>query len=318
MTADATVQCQCPGCGQICAFKATYAGRIARCLNCQQRFTIPSRSGSPAIAQEAACATPVPGFYTNAVPKGLKAFAHRDSRTGLVFCAALVLFHFLLGNEDLSVTLPGFRPPLIIGWVVTVISFGCFAWYSMEIVVNSSMDVESLPPVEPGSGFEFIWLVIKSCYLLFISLVVALLPASMISAVCESFGFHSGAVYFLFAALCLLLWPMNLAIIAMDVPWWRIFRYDLIVTAVVKSFMPYLFTALVTLAAFSIVWLGLGYFATHADLSFAAAFGLLALRVGGASLFLFSMRLIGVYLRHYSALCPDLWFTPPPQAPDVR
>ena len=254
MTEETTIQCNCPQCGRVCAFKACYAGRRARCLNCQARFTIPTHPGRAAALQNPEPLRPLPGFYANALHGGVKAFIHRESLVGLIFCAVLVTFHFLLGDVDLSFTLFAFRPPLVIGWVVTLVTFGCFAWYSMEIIVAARMGVEPLPPVEPGRGFEFIWLVIKSCYLFAVTLIVALLPASFVSAWFEYCGVNIGPLYYIFAALCLLLWPINLAIIALEVPLWRIFRYDLLVVAIVKTFVPYVFTAVLTLAAFFVLY----------------------------------------------------------------
>lgn len=314
MTEQTAIQCQCPQCGRVCAFKADYAGRRARCLNCQARFIIPTRPGRPAALQEPEPARPLPGFYANALKGGLKTFAHRESRVGLIFAAALVIFHFFLGNEDLSFSLPGFRPPLLIGWITTVVTFGCFAWYSMEVIVAARMGVEPLPPVEPGAGFEFIWLVIKSCYLFAVTLIVALLPASFISAWFEYCGMAIGPWYYVLAALCLLLWPINLAIIALEVPLWRIFRYDLLVAAIAKTVVPYCFTAGLALAAFFVLYLGVGHFAGD-EITGLAVLGLLGLRLAGAGLFLFAMRIVGVYCLHYAEMFPDLWVTPPPQPP---
>lgn len=313
MTTETSIQCECPHCGRVCGFKPCYAGRTARCLNCNTRFVIPQRTGLPAVSCPTAAAEPLPGFYANALKGGLEAFSRLDSAIGLVFCAALVVAHFLLGNVDLSVTLPGFRLLMVIGWGVTFIAFGGFSWYSMEIIAAARLGLKPLPPVEPGTGLEFLWLAVKSCYLFFVSLVVALLPASIISAAVESLGGELGQFYYVIAALCLLLWPMSLAIIATELPVWRIFRYDLIVAAVAKTFVPYLFTAIITLTAFALIWLGIGTFATHEDMTLAAGLGWLALRLAGAMLFLFAMRTIGVYCLHYADVFPRLWVTPAPQ-----
>jgi len=307
-----TIQCDCPHCKRVCAFKDEYAGRTARCLNCQTRFVIPSQNSQPARLLKPQSAAAQPGFYAHALKDGLKAFAHRDSTVGLIFCAALVAFHFVLGNVDLSFTLGGFRPPLVIGWITTIITFGLFSWYCLETINTAYLGIHALPPVEPGAGFEFFGAVFKSCYLFPITLVIALLPASFISAAMEFLGVPLGGFYYGLAALCLLLWPMNLAIIALNVPMWRIFRYDLLVKTITKSLTPYLLTALTTLAAFFIVFLGMGYFATGETLSTAALTGLLALRIAGAWLFLFAMRIIGVCVLHHAELCPDLWTTESP------
>lgn len=317
MSEETTIQCDCPHCGRICGFKSRFAGRVARCLNCHTRFVIPSESGRPARPLKPQTAKARPGFYGNALKGSFKAFVHRESRVGLIFYAALVVFHFLLGDKDLSFTLPGFRPPLLIGWAVTLITFGCFAWYSMETLLDARMDGESLPAVELGAGFEFLWNVIKSCYLFLVALLAALLPASLISAWFEFFGIGLGWLYYVLVLLCLLLWPMNLAIIALEVPWWRIFRYDLLIRAIVKTCRPYVFTTLMALAAFGVVFLSMGLFVSQGDAGTAAALGLLVLRLAGAAFFLFAMRIIGVYCRHYSEICPELWVAQPPQTPGL-
>ena len=311
-----TIQCDCPHCGRVCAFKDDYAGRTARCLNCQSRFVIPLHDGRPARLLTPLKAEPIAGFYGNAILGSFKAFVHRDSLVGVIFCTALVGFHFALGNVDLSFTLFAFRPPLVLGWVTTFITFGLFSWYSLETISNACLGIPSLPLVEPGSGFDFIWVVIKSCYLAAITLVLALLPASFVSAVIEYFGVPLGWGYFVLAVPCFLLWPINLAIVAMNVPMWRIFRYDLLVRAIAKSFWPYLCTTLLTLTAFCVCYFGVGFFVTDKDTSMMEALGLLGLRVGGVWLFLFAMRVIGVYCLHYADLSPELWTTESPtQAP---
>lgn len=315
MTDQTTIQCDCPRCGRVCGFKACYAGRTARCLSCDTRFVIPQHTGLPAAPCTEAPAAPLPGFYANAFKGSLKAFVQPQSIVGWVFCAALVTAHFLLGDVDLSITLPGFRLLLLVGWVVTLITFGCFAWYCMEIIVTTRLGLEFLPPVEPGAGFEFIWNVIKSCYLFVVSLVVALLPAAFIGAGLESLGIEPGRLFFLIVALCLLLWPMNLALIANEAPLWRVFRCNLLVAAIAKTFIPYLLTAVITVAAFFVLWQGMGYFASNEETATIAAIGLLAFRWAGAALFIFAMRIIGVYCLHYADLCPELWITPPPQIP---
>ncbi len=315
MTTETTIQCDCPQCGRVCGFKSCYAGRTARCLNCNTRFVIPAHTGQAADPCPQPSAKPLPDFYANALKGGIKAFVHPQSKVGLVFCMALVAAHFLLGDVDLSFTVLAFRPPFVIGWFVTVFTFGCFAWYCMEIAVNTRMDTDAFPPVDIGAGFDLLWLIVKSAYLFAVTLIVALLPASFLSAWFEYFNINIGGLYYPIAAICLLLWPMDIAIIAMEVPVWRIFRYDLIVAAIAKTFRAYLFTVLVTLTAFSLLWLGLEYFATNDEITLQTALGLLVLRLVGASMFIFAMRIIGVYCLHHADVCPDLWITPPPQRP---
>lgn len=310
-----TIQCDCPHCKRVCAFKDEYAGRTARCLNCQSRFVIPSQNSRPAQLLNPLPATPLPGFYANAIKGSVKAFAHRDSMVGLIFCTVLVVFHFVLGNVDLSFTLGGFRPPLIIGWITTIVTFGLFSWYCLETISAACLGIHSLPPVEPGAGFEFLAAVFKSCYLFPITLIIALLPASLISALTEILGIPLGGFYYGLAAVCLLLWPMNLAIIALNVPMWRIFRYDLLIKAIAKTFTPCLFMTLTTLAAFFAAFMGVGVFATSPETPPSVLAGLLALRIAGAWLFLFAMRTIGVYVLHYADLCPNLWATESPVQP---
>ena len=305
-----TIQFDCPHCGQICAFKSKHAGRTARCLKCDAHFTIPAQTGQPARLFDTIPPAPQPYFYVNAIKGSLQAFAHRESIVGQVFCAALVIFHFVLGNVDLSFTLLNFRPPLAIGWVTTLVTFGLFSWYCLETINTTYLGVDSLPPIEPGFGFEFFILLFRSCYLFLVTFVIALLPASVISALFESFQMPLGPFYYILAALCLLIWPINLAIIALNVPMWRIFRYDLLLTAIFKTFKPYLFTAIFTVMAFSLVYRGMAAFATDIETPAHILIGLLLLRLAGAFLFLFAMRIIGTYCLHHADLCPKLWAIP--------
>ena len=61
------------------------------------------------------------------------------------------------------------------------------------------------------------------------------------------------------------------------------------------------------LTAFALIWVQIGYFATSEEITFTVAVGLLALRLTGTAMFLFAMRMIGVYCRHYADVCPSLW-----------
>jgi hypothetical protein len=65
--------------------------------------------------------------------------------------------------------------------------------------------------------------------------------------------------------------------------------------------------------AFSLVYKGMGAFATDSQTPLYRLLGLLLLRLAGALLFLFAMRIIGTYCLHYADLCPKLWAIPSPR-----
>ena len=103
--------------------------------------------------------------------------------------------------------------------------------------------------------------------------------------------------------------PMILCMIGSGVAPWKVCRYDLIIRVIVKTFRPYLLSAVITFIALLSVYFTVGFFSTNPDTHRPAVGVMLALRLVAVFLMLFAMRTIGLYARHYYHCFPDIFDT---------
>ena len=183
-----SIICYCPKCKQTCGFKDVYAGRLARCLNCDSQFIIPLENDQMGELIAPEPETPLEGFYRAVLIDGWKVFIQKESLLGLVLCIALTCLHFFVGDTDYSFLLPGFSPPLALGWVATIISAGMLLWYFMEIINNAAMDNDFLPSFDIGDGFSFFGGIFKSIYLFVAAFCISAIPAGLILAGLDLIG----------------------------------------------------------------------------------------------------------------------------------
>lgn len=291
-----TISCPCPKCGRICGFKDVYAGRRARCLSCQTRFIIPAADGEPAADIPDQPAEPLPGFYRAVLKDNIRAFFQPESLFGIIICITLTAFHFFLGDRDYSVSLPGFRLPGFVGWIVTAVTAGYLLWYYMETINESAFGCDTLPDIFSGGGFAFIGEAVKSIYCFAVAFVIALVPAFVIINLLNAAGIAWQPLEIAVVAVCLTGVPLVLAMLALGIAPWMLFRFDRIAVIIVKTFRPYCLTAAVTLAALLLVALTVGFFAASESAPPAP------LMLAG----LFAMRTIGLYARHYFPQFPEL------------
>jgi hypothetical protein len=301
-----TISCMCPQCGRVCGFKDVYAGRKARCLACSTRFIIPAADGSAARPVPDEPQEPLPGFFRAVLRDTFSVFAQKESLFGIILCIALTCFHFFAGNKDFSYTMGRFRPPLAVGWVVTFCCAGYLLWYCMEIINTTIMDNDFLPEIFIGEGFAFLIESAKSIYLFIAAVVITALPGSAITALLETVGVSHTGLNTAIVLLSLLMFPMMLCMLGSGVAPWKLFRYDLIIRIIVKTFMPYLLTAVVTVAALFAIYLTIGFFAQDVKTGLLTVSVLLTARLTAVFVLLFAMRTIGLYARHYLGCFPDL------------
>lgn len=301
-----TISCTCPQCGRVCGFKDQYAGRRARCLACNARFIIPAADGIRALPVQPSAQEPLPGFFRAVLADNCKAFFQKESLLGIILCAALTSFHFFAGDADYSFTLGRFRPPLIVGWIVTFGCGGCLLWYCMEIISSTFLENDSLPDIFIGSGFAFLGESLKNIYLFIAAAAVAALPGTAVTALLELFGLSYTGLQTAVVLLSLTMWPMMLALMGVGAAPWKLFRYDLIIRMIAKTLGAYLLTAAIAFAALSAVYGTIGLFAQDIQ-SAAGMLAALAARLAAAGMLLFAMRTIGLYVRHYSRCFPELF-----------
>ena len=300
-----TISCKCPKCGQLCGFKDIYAGHRARCLQCSTAFIIPEQDGDVGQSLPQEPAGPLPGFYKAVLKENFKAFIQRESIIGLVLCIALTCFHFFIGDKDYSISLPGFRLPLFVGWVVTFITAGYLLWYCVETINTTAFECDFLPDIYIGDGFAFVKEIAKSIYFFIVAFAIALIPAAIMINLLDAIGVSWQWLNTTILILSLTTVPMVLSMLACGIAPWMLFRFDRIFVIITKTLGPYMLTTAITVFAFSLVFLTVGFFATHSEMTPSAAVMLTARLVAVFST-LFAMRTIGLYARHYFDCFPEL------------
>ena len=250
---------------------------------------------------------PLPHFYRVVLLENWKGLFRKESLLGLVFCIVMPCFQFFLGDLDYSFTMPGFRPPLIIGWITQIITLGSLSWYFFQTVGSTFLYPESLPELDIGFGFEYIGNLFKSLYFFIVAVVLALMPGMVVGTFLESYDMLPGGLQgILFVFSCFFL-ALFLALFGMEMPVWIIFRVDLLIRAILKTIRPYLVTALITIIAFGVWLASLWTFYSNKNMTTLKSVLHLSWRIAGVILMLYAMRTIGFYCRHYAHTCPWLW-----------
>ena len=302
-----TISCTCPKCDRFCGFKDAHAGRKVRCLTCNSHFIVPDHDGQTARLLKPEPEAPLPGFYRAALVDNFKVFIQKESLFGIILCIALTCFHFFVGDEDYSFTLGRFRPPLMIGWLVTFCCAGYLLWYFMETINTTTVGNDFLPEISIGAGFDFIGESAKSIYLFIAAFAIAVIPGAGLAALLEKLGASYSWLNVIIIMLSLSMVPMILCMLGSGVAPWKVFRYDLIIRIIAKTFRPYCFSTVITFIALLAVYFTVGFFATNPDINPPNIPVMLGLRLAAVFIMLFAMRTIGLYGRHYCHCFPDLF-----------
>jgi DNA-directed RNA polymerase subunit RPC12/RpoP len=297
----------CPKCKLFCAVTEKYAGRRVRCTHCASRFIVPAKAGlQPTLCKDIP-EPPLPQFYRVIFLRNWIGLIQKDSLVGLVFCIIMPCFQFFIGNLDYSIYMPGFNLLMPIGWITQFITLASLSWYFFHTIGCTYLYPDTLPEVDIGFGFEYFGNLFKSLYLFIVAVLLAMMPAMIIGRLLESSPLLvTGVRVGLFIFSCFFL-ALFLALFGMELPTWIVFRIDLLARAVIKTFRPYIVTALITMFAFA-VWLGsLTTFNDNKEMSLVKTGLYLAWRIAGVILMLYAMRTIGFYCRHYARTYPPLW-----------
>lgn len=174
----------------------------------------------------------------------------------------------------------------------------------METINESAFGCDTLPDIFSGGGFAFIGEAVKSIYCFAVAFVIALVPAFVIINLLNAAGIAWQPLEIAVVAVCLTGVPLVLAMLALGIAPWMLFRFDRIAVIIVRTFRPYCLTAAVTLAALLLVALTVGFFA-YAEAAPPAPLMLTA-RILAVLAGLFAMRTIGLYARHYFPQFPEL------------
>jgi hypothetical protein len=296
-----TIRFNCPSCNELIAFADKHRGKRAHCMNCGQRFIIPSEDKGTVKKVElpAEKAEPVPGFYREVLIESWKIFFRPQNVTGLVFVIAAVCFKFFTGHTDYSFTMGMFRVQAPVGLVVTLSAWGCLFWYYMEIICSTALDTDELPDVYMGGLFGFIWNVIKSLSIFLMGLVAVLLPCIIFISISRSTGVVSHVLSF----VGLFVFPMAVLTISLAPDVMMVFRLDYIFKSVAKAFWPYLLAVGMFLLAWELQLRTVGYGRLIGSGNLVIGLHLLA-NLAVQALAIIAMRSIGLFYRHYYCYFP--------------
>ena len=303
---------RCPRCNNLCGFDIQYAGRWAKCTNCQERFIIPSKSGQTPEASIPEITEPETGFYTSVFSRSWKTFFNLKSVEGLVFVISAVCFEFFTRHSDYSITLPNFRLQLPTGLILMFIARGCLFWYYAEVISWTAMETESLPDIEIGAGFEFIWNIIKSNYLFLVAIALPLLPFALVGNIIRPFtGDLPTAAKLALMGCGLFISPMVLISMFAGRHIWQVFRIDYTIMPIFRAFRAYITVAGLFLIAGFLYWLvvfsSIGGYPDLAKRGNVVVALYLGANLGVTLLTIFAMRTIGLFCRHYRVYLPHTW-----------
>lgn len=300
-----TITCYCPRCGQICGFQDHHKGRRARCTKCSQAFYVPEESNQVPQKVKTTSDESVPGFYKSALKKSWKIFIDPQNITPLVFIMTLVCFRFFLGHTDFSVTMPGFRIQLPIGWITIIFTWGCQIWYYMEIIQYSALNMDTLPDIEIAPFLNFLWSIIVSIYLFLIAVVIAEIPFFIIIALLNNTPFHPDWLLRILTLGGAFLFPAIIFIFSTGRAIWLVFRFDYLVKPLIKSFRPYCVIAVVLIISAAIQWYTKNYGQVQQSNIAIVALHLIINLI--ATVFaIFTMRAIGLFAFHYQCYMPPM------------
>ena len=288
-----TIQFFCPNCDDIIGFPDKHAGRRARCTNCGQLFIIPDESYKKPKKVELPeeKGEPLPGFYRAVFIDNWKLFFDSENVTSLVFVVAVVCFKFFT------------RGACCCGFVTHYAVWGWLFGFYLNIIYETTFEIDKLPEIYLGTSITFLWYIIKPLFLFSITLAVVQLPCIVRFFMLKeqqglSFNdislFDFGLLQFLFV-FGLFLFPM--AILTASVgQTFTFFRPDYLLGPIFKAFFPYSVTVLLLVtAAFLQVWAvrstGAGLLMTVCNLVLNLAVQVVAI---------FAMRSIGLFHRHYN------------------
>jgi hypothetical protein len=242
----ATITFHCPKCKFLCAFKDIYAGRRARCLQCNQVFIIPAAADAKVQKikpPKEEFGQPLTGYYEAVFKKSWHAIFNKCSLTPLVFILIMTALKFFAIHLNYSITIPcrsgGTITILLpVGLIIGSFAWGGIFWCYAEIICATGFDIESLPQVTFGEGFGYLFSVLKSLYSFFVAFVIVFLPA-----IIAKFFFQSKWFILPFIILGMFLFPMAVMIVSISRDLLLLFNLKYFFIPIRKAFRHYLFLA---------------------------------------------------------------------------
>ena len=288
-------------------FAEKHAGKRAQCTTCGRRFIIPEKSYAKAKIikpPKEVPAEPISGFYRAVLIDNWKIFINPKNITGFAFILTAVVFKFFTANRNLSLFIQGpwlsFDIYIPFGWACRVFAWGFLFWYYREIIYSTGFDEEDFPVVILGGFYSFVWKVFESIYTLFIILLVIGLPAFIAYFILYKMDSELPVLLYSLFFLGVFLLPtaiMNIAI-GKDL---TLLRPDYLFKQAFRDFVPnFIMFALLAIAIFLQVHVK-QYSLSQASRDTGIN---LLLNCAVQMLFVYAIRSIGLFYRHYSCHTP--------------
>lgn len=300
----ATVEFECPKCGQICAFQDRFVGRRARCTKCSSYFFIPAAGQSARLLKPVLTADgPWSGFWTAFFAQTPKALLDPDSVVAIIILILFSLLRFFFGHPLFVVQVPFllFMLPVPVGIFVTVLTSLSQCRYLFQLIQSTTDQHDPLPNYLEGTYIDRFFDGIVCGYTFVTLLAVFLSAAGVIFWALKKAAIDALWPVFSAAAVGLLFLPLSVTIYAYSRDLILSFRLDYTITAIRKAFGPYLAVYLPTLAIALLIqqsWF-YSYKAPGDALLSSAVF-----HAAATGLCILAGRGAGLFYRHYGCYLP--------------
>jgi hypothetical protein len=301
-----TIEFNCPNCDSVIAFPDKHIGKRAHCTNCGQSFVIPDKSYSKVKKikpPKEAKSEPIPGFYRAALIDNWKIFLNPKNITGLAFILTATFFKFFTANKNFSIFVQGQSLAIDIyvplGWLCRGIAWGFLFWYYREIIYSTGFDQEDFPEVILDGFRGLVWKIFESLYTLFIIFLAAGLPSLLLFFVFEKTFAEIPIILHALVLLGLFLLPaaiMNVAV-GKDL---TLLRTDYLIKQVARDFIPYVVIFILLAAAIFMQMFAKQYNPKEPSETWIYFLFNFAVQM----VFIYAMRAIGLFYRHYSCHTP--------------
>jgi hypothetical protein len=303
----ATITFYCPKCKYLCAFKDVYAGRRARCLNCNQIFIIPAAENEKVQIikpPKEEFDDPLPGFYEAVFKYSWRAIFRKQSLATLIFILIMTTLKFFVAHLDYSIAIPcrsgGTIAILLpVGSIIAGLAWGGIFWCYTEIICATGFDIESLPQVSFGEGFGYLFSVLKSLYSFFIAFVIVFLPAIIAKLIFNMADIQSNWFILPFIVLGIFLFPMAVMIVSISKDLLLLFNLKCFFIPIKKAFRHYLFLAGLFILTGQLQYISLNYGNVAGRPNSVILLHLLAV-LAIQILAVFTMRTAGLFYRHFA------------------
>jgi hypothetical protein len=297
------MNCACPKCNALCEFTDDSAGFAITCQNCGRVFLAHEQK-----QKEQKAAAPIPGFYRAVFIDTWRIFARPQNYVLIGLVLVITVFKFFLAGElaaDKGKT--NFLGHMYVaGVALKILLWGWFAGVYFNIISDTAYGHDELTDDVQDAITAIVTAFASSIgrpiLLFYYALIGSQIPLLIAVAVFQFFGIELPLLLHLLFAAGLFLFPAALLTVAVTEDILSM-RPDYFIKPIFRAFAAYLVVAGFTAGA-AIYWLFIGDSDSVAFASKSRIMLELLLNVGFQFFVIITMRIIGLYYRHYSCYFP--------------